>query len=186
MTFSGFFFKWTWIFTVTWIEYLHLLGSKSKGMENAYSNSDKTLIYRPRVWQHCQQHCLVTAGKWAFSSRKSSGITAPAFYRRMDMNARFTFVCYRYNVLFVLRRKPQQKNTSSKTYNLKIQWQRSCVAPKQAKCNDGTQGRFRVHKRFRELRPDLIPKEMTENDAVAIPVPYESIERLPELRVTFR
>lgn len=42
---------------------------------------------------------------------------------------------------------------------------------------------LRVHKRFRELRPDLIPKQMTEDDAVAIPIPYESVEKLPELRV---
>lgn len=42
---------------------------------------------------------------------------------------------------------------------------------------------LRVHKRFRELRPDLIPKQMHEEDAVVVPVPYESLEKLPELRV---
>lgn len=40
-----------------------------------------------------------------------------------------------------------------------------------------------MHKRFRELRPDLIPKQMTQDDAVVIPIPYDSVEKLPELRV---
>lgn len=41
----------------------------------------------------------------------------------------------------------------------------------------------RVHKRFRELRPDLVPKRMTAREPVSIRIPLESFEKLPELRV---
>ncbi|KAJ8926818.1 hypothetical protein NQ314_020666 [Rhamnusium bicolor] len=41
---------------------------------------------------------------------------------------------------------------------------------------------LRVFKRFREIRPDLVPKQMKQNEAVNIRIPLEdSIEKLPEL-----
>lgn len=39
-----------------------------------------------------------------------------------------------------------------------------------------------VHKRFRELRPDLVPRQMTEGQASSVKVPCECIEKMPELR----
>uniref|UniRef100_T1GYG5 EF-hand domain-containing protein n=1 Tax=Megaselia scalaris TaxID=36166 RepID=T1GYG5_MEGSC len=41
---------------------------------------------------------------------------------------------------------------------------------------------LRVHKRFRELRPDLVPRQMNEGQAASVKVPRECIEKLPELR----
>ncbi|XP_066995493.1 calcium and integrin-binding family member 2 [Anabrus simplex] len=41
---------------------------------------------------------------------------------------------------------------------------------------------LRVHKRFREVSPELVPKCMTGNEPVTIHVPREKIEMLPELR----
>ncbi|XP_033152552.1 calcium and integrin-binding family member 2 isoform X3 [Drosophila mauritiana] len=41
---------------------------------------------------------------------------------------------------------------------------------------------LRVHKRFRELRPDLVPRQMTEGQASSVKVPCECIEKMPELR----
>lgn len=41
---------------------------------------------------------------------------------------------------------------------------------------------FRVHKRFREIRPDLVPRQMTEGQASTVRLPRESVEKLPELR----
>jgi hypothetical protein len=41
----------------------------------------------------------------------------------------------------------------------------------------------RVHKRFREVSPDLVPKSMTGNEPVTVRVPLEKMEKLPELRV---
>ena len=44
--------------------------------------------------------------------------------------------------------------------------------------------RLRVHKKFREIRPDLVPKRMRQNEQVTIRVPLEDVvEKLPELRV---
>lgn len=40
---------------------------------------------------------------------------------------------------------------------------------------------LRVHQRFRETSPDLVPKVMTEGQATSIQVPRERIEKLPEL-----
>ncbi|GLV43137.1 Calcium and integrin binding family member 2 [Carabus blaptoides fortunei] len=39
-----------------------------------------------------------------------------------------------------------------------------------------------VHKKFREVCPDIVPKRMTEAEVVSVQVPRHSIERLPELR----
>lgn len=39
-----------------------------------------------------------------------------------------------------------------------------------------------VHKRFRELRPDLVPRQMTEGEASSVKVPKDCIEKMPELR----
>lgn len=39
-----------------------------------------------------------------------------------------------------------------------------------------------VHKRFRELRPDLVPRQMTEGQASSVKVPRECIEKMSELR----
>ncbi|EDW56534.1 GM15782 [Drosophila sechellia] len=44
---------------------------------------------------------------------------------------------------------------------------------------------LRVHKRFRELRPDLVPRQMTEGQASSVKVPCECIEKMPELREAF-
>ncbi|XP_063928528.1 calcium and integrin-binding family member 2 isoform X2 [Zophobas morio] len=42
---------------------------------------------------------------------------------------------------------------------------------------------LRVHKKFREIRPDLVPKRMRQNEQVTIRVPLEDVvEKLPELR----
>lgn len=41
---------------------------------------------------------------------------------------------------------------------------------------------YSVHKRFRELRPDLVPRQMTEGQASSVKVPCECIEKMPELR----
>ena len=41
----------------------------------------------------------------------------------------------------------------------------------------------RVHKRFREVSPDLVPKSMTGSEPVTVTVPLEKMEKLPELRV---
>lgn len=43
-----------------------------------------------------------------------------------------------------------------------------------------------VHKKFRELQPDLVPRTMTRDDAVHVRVSREVLERLPELRVRLR
>lgn len=39
-----------------------------------------------------------------------------------------------------------------------------------------------VHKRFRELRPDLVPRQMTEGQASSVKVPRDCIEKMPELK----
>lgn len=39
-----------------------------------------------------------------------------------------------------------------------------------------------VQKRFRELRPDLVPRQMSTVEAADIRLPYDCIERIPELR----
>uniref|UniRef100_A0A1A9WMS9 EF-hand domain-containing protein n=1 Tax=Glossina brevipalpis TaxID=37001 RepID=A0A1A9WMS9_9MUSC len=39
-----------------------------------------------------------------------------------------------------------------------------------------------VHKRFRELRPDLVPRQMTEGQASTVRVPRDCIEKMPELK----
>nr|CAD7432875.1 unnamed protein product [Timema monikensis] len=39
-----------------------------------------------------------------------------------------------------------------------------------------------VHKRFREVSPDIVPRCMTGNEPVTIHVPREKMEKLPELR----
>ncbi|XP_022901291.1 calcium and integrin-binding family member 2-like [Onthophagus taurus] len=41
---------------------------------------------------------------------------------------------------------------------------------------------LRVQKRYRELRPNLVPKRMTGNEAVEVKIPLENMEKLPELR----
>ncbi|XP_046990552.1 calcium and integrin-binding family member 2 [Schistocerca americana] len=41
---------------------------------------------------------------------------------------------------------------------------------------------LRVHKRFREVSPELVPKSMTGDEPVTIKVPLEKMEKLPELR----
>ncbi|XP_063226028.1 calcium and integrin-binding family member 2 [Bacillus rossius redtenbacheri] len=41
---------------------------------------------------------------------------------------------------------------------------------------------LRVHKKFREMCPELVPKCMTGNEPVAVHIPREKIENLPELR----
>lgn len=41
---------------------------------------------------------------------------------------------------------------------------------------------YRVHKRFRELRPDLVPRQMTEGQASSVKVPCDYIEKMPELK----
>lgn len=42
----------------------------------------------------------------------------------------------------------------------------------------------RVYKRFREVRPDLVPKRMKHNELTSIKIPLEdSTEKLSELRV---
>ncbi|KAG5894337.1 hypothetical protein JTB14_004381 [Gonioctena quinquepunctata] len=42
--------------------------------------------------------------------------------------------------------------------------------------------RTRVFKRFREVRPDLVPKRMRQNEAVTVQIPLEdSIEKISEL-----
>ncbi|XP_017787055.1 PREDICTED: calcium and integrin-binding family member 2 [Nicrophorus vespilloides] len=41
---------------------------------------------------------------------------------------------------------------------------------------------LRVHKRFREVRSDLVPKNMIEDQPVTIRIPLESMEKLPELK----
>ena len=43
----------------------------------------------------------------------------------------------------------------------------------------------RVHKRFREVSPDLVPKIMTGSEPVTVTVPLEKMEKLPELRVCY-
>ena len=43
----------------------------------------------------------------------------------------------------------------------------------------------RVHKRFREVSPDLVPKSMTGTEPVTVKVPLEKMEKLPELRVCY-
>ncbi|GLH08318.1 Calcium and integrin-binding family member 3 [Gryllus bimaculatus] len=40
----------------------------------------------------------------------------------------------------------------------------------------------KVHKRFRDVSPDLVPKCMTGNEPVTVRVPREKVEKLPELR----
>lgn len=42
----------------------------------------------------------------------------------------------------------------------------------------------RVHKRFREVSPDLVPKSMTGNEPVTVQVPRDKMVKLPELRVS--
>ncbi|KAG8298553.1 Calcium and integrin-binding member 3 [Homalodisca vitripennis] len=41
---------------------------------------------------------------------------------------------------------------------------------------------LRVHKRFREVSPDIVPKQMTGDEAATIRVPREQMEKLPELK----
>ncbi|XP_035219700.1 calcium and integrin-binding family member 3-like isoform X1 [Stegodyphus dumicola] len=41
---------------------------------------------------------------------------------------------------------------------------------------------LRVHKRYRELDPHKIPKEMTGDEAHTVTVPLEKVEKMPELR----
>ncbi|XP_065166076.1 calcium and integrin-binding family member 2 [Atheta coriaria] len=41
---------------------------------------------------------------------------------------------------------------------------------------------LRVHKRFREVRSDLVPTVMTENQPVTVRIPLDSMEKLPELK----
>lgn len=41
---------------------------------------------------------------------------------------------------------------------------------------------LRVHKRFRELRPDIVPREMTDGLASTIKVPADNVEKMPELK----
>ncbi|XP_055385232.1 calcium and integrin-binding family member 2, partial [Condylostylus longicornis] len=41
---------------------------------------------------------------------------------------------------------------------------------------------LRVYKRFRELRPDLIPRQMTDNQVCNVRVPRSFIEKMPELK----
>lgn len=44
---------------------------------------------------------------------------------------------------------------------------------------------FRVFKRFREVRPDLVPKQMKKNEPVNVRIPLEdSVEKIPELNVS--
>lgn len=46
---------------------------------------------------------------------------------------------------------------------------------------------FRVFKRFREVRPDLVPKRMRKNEPVNIRIPLDdSVEKLSELHVYIR
>ncbi|EDS35090.1 conserved hypothetical protein [Culex quinquefasciatus] len=40
---------------------------------------------------------------------------------------------------------------------------------------------LRVHKRFRETSPELVPEVMTEGQATSIQVPRDRIEKMPEL-----
>ncbi|CAH1103571.1 unnamed protein product [Psylliodes chrysocephalus] len=41
---------------------------------------------------------------------------------------------------------------------------------------------LRVFKRFREVRPDIVPKQMKKNEAISVRIPLEdSIEKIPEL-----
>lgn len=43
---------------------------------------------------------------------------------------------------------------------------------------------FRVFKRFREVRPDLVPKQMKKNEPVTVRIPLEdSVEKIPEINV---
>lgn len=39
-----------------------------------------------------------------------------------------------------------------------------------------------MHKRFYEMQPDLVPRQMTEGQASTVKVACEAIERMPELR----
>ncbi|KAK6624379.1 hypothetical protein RUM44_011238 [Polyplax serrata] len=41
---------------------------------------------------------------------------------------------------------------------------------------------LRVHKRFREINPDVVPKSMTRNEPITVLVSMEEILKLPELR----
>lgn len=41
---------------------------------------------------------------------------------------------------------------------------------------------LRVHKHFRAMRPDLVPKKMTTNQAASVRIPRQDIEQLDELR----
>lgn len=41
---------------------------------------------------------------------------------------------------------------------------------------------LRVHKRFYEMQPDLVPRQMTEGQASTVKVANGTIERMPELR----
>ncbi|KAF2901575.1 hypothetical protein ILUMI_04604 [Ignelater luminosus] len=41
---------------------------------------------------------------------------------------------------------------------------------------------LRVHKRFREVEPDVVPKCMTENQPMTVRVSLAAMEKLPELR----
>ncbi|EEB12837.1 predicted protein [Pediculus humanus corporis] len=41
---------------------------------------------------------------------------------------------------------------------------------------------LRVHKRFREINPDVVPKTMTKNEPVTVLVSMEEVLKLPELR----
>lgn len=42
---------------------------------------------------------------------------------------------------------------------------------------------YRVHKKFREACPDVVPKCMTGNEPVTVIVPRQAMEKLPELKV---
>ncbi|GJQ65755.1 hypothetical protein Trydic_g11938 [Trypoxylus dichotomus] len=41
---------------------------------------------------------------------------------------------------------------------------------------------LRVHKRYREVKPDTVPKCMTGNEPVSIRIPFENMEKLSELK----
>lgn len=41
---------------------------------------------------------------------------------------------------------------------------------------------LRVHKHYRAMRPDLVPKKMTDGQASSVRVPRQDIEQLDELR----
>lgn len=44
---------------------------------------------------------------------------------------------------------------------------------------------FRVYKKFREMKPDVIPRVMKKNEAYSIKIPVECTEQLAEFRVSY-